>query len=644
MQQRAAIYCRVSTPGQQDNGSLDDQEKHSRAYCAEHGYTVLEPPYREVFSADDIDRPLLDTLRDEIRAGRVDVVVSDKVDRFSRADPAITAYFMVEAEQYGAKVEFCEVKDDSFEGQILTAVLAIVARVELRRIKERTTSGKRRRVLGDASKDKPARLLPGNIPRYGWRYADKDKSRYIRVPEHVAVMERIYTELGIDRKPLRAICRDLEADGILPPTLAQVRAGYDIGKRKVTTQWNPKAVAHMLAEPCYWGEAEAYRNENYKAEKRERGTHRIRKVRRTRLRERDSDLIVRYPPEVWPGIVSKELAMKALARLEVNKGIQERKSMNSGMSYLRAGLIVCGYCGDHMTLQNHKVRNGLKHTLRFVCSRRMRFHTSRPTVTSDCPAGGLVSVRVEEVEAAVWVQLQVSLSDPDRVPDAYDRLKAKEGGVQEARDRRAKILADLIAKARARLNRLADALVDTDDPDMRALFKEKAMTETASIRTWEQEKQSVEMEAADTLAETAEVRDWMSKFIVRAYEMGQFTREQQRKLAQAIGLRVTVYKPDHTPWIAMSSDLPGVEASWHAVRAGDLPTEGLLNMHMETAATSAGMPVPRKRDYRMLVPIADEVPVVPSSTIVLRMIVEKQERAAITPLVGALQRVERQRI
>jgi site-specific DNA recombinase len=211
----------------------------------------------------------LDRLREDVRAGRVDVVVADKVDRFSRMDPAITAYVMVEAEQYGAKVEFCEVQDDSFEGQILTAVLSIVARVEHRRIKERTVAGRRRRIVGDPANGKPARLMPGGIPRYGWRYADADKSRYVLHSEQARIMERIYVELGSEGRALNAICRDLEREGVVPPTEALAREGYDTGKRRTSMRWHPASVTRMLKEPCYWGEAVAYRYEGYKAERRD---------------------------------------------------------------------------------------------------------------------------------------------------------------------------------------------------------------------------------------------------------------------------------------------------------------------------------------------------------------------------------------
>ncbi len=44
---RVAIYCRVSSAGQEDNSSLGTQEAACRSYAAERGWVVVEV-YREV--------------------------------------------------------------------------------------------------------------------------------------------------------------------------------------------------------------------------------------------------------------------------------------------------------------------------------------------------------------------------------------------------------------------------------------------------------------------------------------------------------------------------------------------------------------------------------------------------------------------
>src|SRR5687767_335668 len=84
---RAALYCRVSTAGQEQDGtSLDSQEAQSRAHIAALGWTVAEEHvYREVHSGGELHtRPALTRLREAARGGEIDAVVSYAVDRISR--------------------------------------------------------------------------------------------------------------------------------------------------------------------------------------------------------------------------------------------------------------------------------------------------------------------------------------------------------------------------------------------------------------------------------------------------------------------------------------------------------------------------------------------------------------------------------
>ena len=59
----------------------------------------------------------------------------------------------------------------------------------------------------------------------------------------------------------------------------------------------------------------------------------MRRVKHTRYRDANSEAIVRYPRDIWPGIVSHELAMKALGRLEQNQLEAVRHSKHAGMSF-----------------------------------------------------------------------------------------------------------------------------------------------------------------------------------------------------------------------------------------------------------------------------------------------------------------------
>jgi site-specific DNA recombinase len=88
---RCAIYTRVSTDQglEQDFNSLDAQYDASQAYIrsqAHAGWSLLRAKYEDGgFSGGDTDRPALQRLLDDVRAGKVDVIVVYKVDRLTRS-------------------------------------------------------------------------------------------------------------------------------------------------------------------------------------------------------------------------------------------------------------------------------------------------------------------------------------------------------------------------------------------------------------------------------------------------------------------------------------------------------------------------------------------------------------------------------
>src|SRR5438132_2620263 len=88
---RCAIYTRVSTDQglDQDFNSLDAQYDASQAYIrsqAHAGWTMLRSKYDDGgFSGGTSDRPALQRLLDDVRAGQIDIIVVYKVDRLTRS-------------------------------------------------------------------------------------------------------------------------------------------------------------------------------------------------------------------------------------------------------------------------------------------------------------------------------------------------------------------------------------------------------------------------------------------------------------------------------------------------------------------------------------------------------------------------------
>ena len=106
-QQRAAIYVRVSTTGQEDNYSLPTQEERCRAFAAEHGYQVTEV-YRETHTASELwQRPELGRLREAMSRREIDALIVFDPDRFSRKQ-VHTALLQGICEQASVELRFAE--------------------------------------------------------------------------------------------------------------------------------------------------------------------------------------------------------------------------------------------------------------------------------------------------------------------------------------------------------------------------------------------------------------------------------------------------------------------------------------------------------------------------------------------------------
>src|SRR4029078_12388692 len=88
---RCAIYARVSTDQglEQDFNSLDAQYDASQAYIRSQvhaGWALVRTKYEDGgFSGGNTDRPALQRLLTDVRAGKIDVIVVYKFDRLTRS-------------------------------------------------------------------------------------------------------------------------------------------------------------------------------------------------------------------------------------------------------------------------------------------------------------------------------------------------------------------------------------------------------------------------------------------------------------------------------------------------------------------------------------------------------------------------------
>ncbi len=140
-----ALLARVSTQEQAINGhSIGEQVERMRDYCKAMGWNVYKEYIDAGFSGANTDRPALQRMIRDIKAGKIDKVLVYKLDRLSRSQKdtleLIEDVFLKNNTDF---VSMSENFDTSTPfGRAMIGILAVFAQLEREQIKERMSMGK----------------------------------------------------------------------------------------------------------------------------------------------------------------------------------------------------------------------------------------------------------------------------------------------------------------------------------------------------------------------------------------------------------------------------------------------------------------------------------------------------------------------
>lgn len=101
---RAYIYVRVSTEDQRDNYSVAGQETACREFCQRQGYDPVRVWKDEAASAKTFDRPAWSAMQASVKRDKIDFIVVQKYDRFSRNVAEGLEMFERLERRYGVRV------------------------------------------------------------------------------------------------------------------------------------------------------------------------------------------------------------------------------------------------------------------------------------------------------------------------------------------------------------------------------------------------------------------------------------------------------------------------------------------------------------------------------------------------------------
>ncbi|KQC91064.1 recombinase family protein (plasmid) [Clostridium perfringens] len=128
-------YCRVSSKGQIDNNSLEQQEREII-----EKYNNVEI-YKEQYTGTTMDRPVLNEVLDKLNKG--DTLVVSKLDRLARTTKeGITIIEMLFNKGVAVHVLNVGLLENTIMGRFFLTTLLAVAEMERNMIIERTRSGK----------------------------------------------------------------------------------------------------------------------------------------------------------------------------------------------------------------------------------------------------------------------------------------------------------------------------------------------------------------------------------------------------------------------------------------------------------------------------------------------------------------------
>ena len=373
---RCAIYTRKSSEEglEQDFNSLDAQRESCEAFILSQkheGWDALSAMYDDGgISGATMVRPALQRLLDDVRNGKVDVVVVYKVDRITRS----LADFAKIVETFDAHgISFVSVTQQfnttTSMGRLTLNVLLSFAQFE------REITGERIRDKIAASKKKG--MWMGGLPALGYDVRNRKLVVNQKEAKTVRHIYRRYAELA----SVRLLKHELDADGVV----SKIRRGQN-GRR-----WGGKPLARgalylMLQNRIYLGEI-VHKDKSYSGE---------------------HDAIV--DQDLW------DAAQRTLT--------QNRVERATGCGAVEPSLLVGLLYDDdgaRMT-PSHAVKNG----------KRYRYYVSQPLITESrsvaptgrrIPAGDIEQLVADRVRTFLANEAEIYGAIEAHAPNGADQLR-----------------------------------------------------------------------------------------------------------------------------------------------------------------------------------------------------------------------------
>lgn len=377
----AAVYARVSTGLQVEGTSLESQVDLCQKKAKEIGFSSdrIKIYKEEGFSGEDIDRPEMNRLREDVKKGLISYLVIMHPDRLSR-DLTDKLFVCRELDSMNVNLVFVDAEyKNTPEGQLFFNLISVIAQYELSLIRKRTVNGRLRAV------EKEKKIMPMRVPPYGYDLIDGE----LKINEVEAeFVKKIYQWYVNEHLTLREIGNRLYEQGALP-------------KRRESKNWGASSIRRILTSPIYIGKYIYNRRKTQKVKGQKTASGAPKKT--YDLRPEDDWIVIDVP-----AIVDNEIYEQAQIRKEKNL----KNSGNVKYDYLLKSLIRCGHCGRlwQSTTYSGRLKKKMGERARYRCYRCPNlFPKKYGKEIEKCPSK---SLKAEMIEEYIWNLIVDAISEP----------------------------------------------------------------------------------------------------------------------------------------------------------------------------------------------------------------------------------------
>lgn len=394
---KVAIYVRVSTTSQVDEGySIDEQKAKLTSYCEIKDWNIYDIYTDGGFSGSNTERPALEQLIRDAKRKLFDTVLVYKLDRLSRSQK--DTLYLIEDIFLENDIEFVSLLEN-FDtstpfGKAMIGLLSVFAQLEREQIKERMQLGK----LGRAKSGKSMQWAKTS---YGYDYVKETGALSINPYQALIVRKMFKWYLsGMSITKLRDALNE--------------QYGQD-------KEWSYRTVRAILSNPVYCGYNQ-------------------------------------FKGQIFPGthepIISEEDFNKTQEEIKTRQrtAAQRFNPRPFQAKYMLSGIAQCGYCSAPLAIKLGMKRKDGTRLVKYECKQRHPRKTKGVTVYNNnekCDSGFYFK---DDIEHFVLTEISKLQTDSDYIDKLFSNSKKE----TIDRDSYQKQIDNLTAK----ISRLNDLYID----------------------------------------------------------------------------------------------------------------------------------------------------------------------------------------